>query len=114
MFNLSRLALSKTNLLLLVCLLADFTGYLLERVIFFCEMVPKSELSLDHLLLGLNSLGKISVILFQIRLESNSRELCELTDRVLFYIEKNAEYLALLSLKMTILTDLILQLFHLL
>jgi hypothetical protein len=77
-------------------------------------MVPKSELSLDHLLLGLNSLGNISVILFQIRLESNSRELCELTDRVLFYIEKNAEYLALLSLKMTILTDLILQLFHLL
>jgi hypothetical protein len=77
-------------------------------------MVPKSKLSLDHLLLGLNSLGKISVILFQIRLESNSRELCELTDRVLFYIEKNAEYLALLSLKMTILTDLILQLFHLL
>jgi hypothetical protein len=76
-------------------------------------MVPKPELSLDHLLLGLNSLSKISVIVFQIGWNP-IQENYELIDQVLFYIEKNEEYLALLSLKMTILTDLILQLFRLL
>lgn len=77
-------------------------------------MVPKSELSLDYLLFGLNSPGKISVIVFQIRLESNSREFCELTRSSAILYRKGCGVLALLSLKMIILTDLILQLFHLL